>query len=728
MAKYTFEQLKEALPEEIFDHYYSDELSTLYADTVFPLLDDNQIEALKGMLQDVYTLELTPEDFLDRLEELVPDEKKFNTIALNILSKDFLSVADYVDADILGLIAALGADPNIYRWKVPARDVIAQVLRSSGITIEDEHLFTRLLRILESRVLNARTEEQTLGLLTGPTKTSGTGLEESRARSLLLLLNEEVTQLQKAGVSILSDEEYYREDEEEDEAEAAEEAVAAPPSEEVLAVEGGAMELGPVPAGTGEVPPAGEEPIMAKSAAEIAREVAEIVAEPIGESETAAPAPETMETVQPEDIQDVRLAASRLDENVDAGKVQTEADLLTGLVEEAIAVTGVKFDNEDLHRRFLNIVNLYFRDLRDALETKSKMTMPAASGGMGMSDEDGERVMATLEIKAKEYHGLMTDRAAKDKQQYLAARTEQVMQRAEIQSQKDQEALNQTYSRVVKTAGPLGPAAPAAEPSIPAALPIPSKPKFIPVVGVVPKPSIGQTGETTAAAAPAVAPEPAVIAAKAPPPVRLPGAFAEPAPQPAPPPPPAAPPLPRQTVPPVAPPPAAPLPPTPTPPALPSSATKADISSRVAEVLKRAAAPPPPPPPAAPPPPPPPLQPRSVMADVKYVPKLTGPVDELRALTLKDFRRLSKDPHEATLKIRDKIDLLEEQSFEVKTSGIKAWQDSEANRLYLEMLRRSLEGKPILDVIVEKEAKQEPVLTKNEFDAIMDLNRKLRFG
>lgn len=97
-------------------------------------------------------------------------------------------------------------------------------------------------------------------------------------------------------------------------------------------------------------------------------------------------------------------------------------------------------------------------------------------------------------------------------------------------------------------------------------------------------------------------------------------------------------------------------------------------------------------------------------------------------MTVKDFRRLSRDPHEATLKLRDKIDLLVEQSFEIKTAGIKAWQDSEVNRLYLSMLRASLEGKPILDVIAEKEGKNEPVLTKAEFDAVMELNRKLRFG
>jgi len=691
MAKYTFEQLKETLPSEIFDHYYSSELSDLYAAVIHPLLDDAQIASVKDLVQDVYFLALTPEDFLDQLDVLVPDESKFTTIALNILSKDFLPVADYLDADILGLIAAIGADPNVYRWKVPARDVVAQVLRNADITIEDDHLFTRLVRVLESRVLNARTEEQTVGLLTGPTKTSGVGLDEVQARSLLLLTSEEAAKLQKGGVQILSNEEYYQEEETEEAAEGAEEAGAAE-AEEAAAETGmgaGAVELGAAEAGA----PAGtasEEAAERKSEEEITQEVDEIVAEPIAAEPTTS-APATMQTIQPADIQDVRQAAAMLEENVDAGKIQTEADLMTGLVEEAIAVAGVKFDNEDMHRRFLNIVNLYFRDLRDALETKSKMTMPVASGGMGMSDDETDRVMSVLEMKVGEYHQLMAGKATQNKQQYVAARAEQVTQQAENQTQKEQAALDTMFSKLVVRTGAPAPVIPPAAigpAAIPAPQPEPSKPKFIQVIAAESKPVESRPVEAAPAVKSVRAEEPAIVAATAPPPVKLPEIL----------------------------------------PPLPPAIAKTAVSAKVAEVLKRAAELPPAPEPVAPPPPPPPLQPRAVVADIRYVPKLTGPVDELRALALKDFRRLSRDPHEATLKIRDKIDLLADQSFEVKSAGIKAWQDSETNRLYLAMLRSSLEGKPIMDVIVEKEAKGEPVLSKAEFDAIMELNRKLRFG
>jgi hypothetical protein len=118
-----------------------------------------------------------------------------------------------------------------------------------------------------------------------------------------------------------------------------------------------------------------------------------------------------------------------------------------------------------------------------------------------------------------------------------------------------------------------------------------------------------------------------------------------------------------------------------------------------------------------------------VVSDVKAAPtKLVGPVDELRTISLRDFRHLSKDPSEATLKIKDKIDLLENQSFGHKTDGIVAWRESPVNKLYLEILRRSLEGKPVPDVIGEMEGGGEDYLSKAEFDAIMALNRNLRFG
>jgi len=116
------------------------------------------------------------------------------------------------------------------------------------------------------------------------------------------------------------------------------------------------------------------------------------------------------------------------------------------------------------------------------------------------------------------------------------------------------------------------------------------------------------------------------------------------------------------------------------------------------------------------------------MDDVKYKPKLTGPVDELKELTLTDFHRLGEDPQTATQKISDKIEYLAGESYSKKTAGIKAWRQSPVNRLYLEMGQESVTEHKKIDEIIEKR-KQEgsDYLTKSEFMSIMELNRNLRY-
>lgn len=320
---------------------------------------------------------------------------------------------------------------------------------------------------------------------------------------------------------------------------------------------------------------------------------------------------------------------------------RSEVTLLDAMVDEAVAASGAMLADEDMKRRFRMLISLYFRDLRDALETKSKFTMPTASGGMGMQDADAERVMAELQKKNEHYHAGLAGEKADERAKYVADRTEKVLNEQEAVDKRDQANREQTFTDLLQRSGVVASGAAAASPKEPSTAP--KEPKVVPVVGL------------DAAGMPSAAPSPSTPVA---------------------------------------------VPTTPAPPR--QSATAAPTAA---------------PEPAKP-----------VMSDVKFSPKLTGPVEELRSMTLKDFRRLSKDPREATLKLKDKIDLLEEQSFDVKTQGIKAWQDSEVNKLYLDILRKSLEGKPVTEVIADLENKAVPFLSKGEFDSIMELNRKLRFG
>jgi len=89
--------------------------------------------------------------------------------------------------------------------------------------------------------------------------------------------------------------------------------------------------------------------------------------------------------------------------------------------------------------------------------------------------------------------------------------------------------------------------------------------------------------------------------------------------------------------------------------------------------------------------------------DIKYKPKLVGPIDELKSLTVSDFRKLSSDPEVAVEKIQNKIDLLGEESFTKKIEGIKAWQQSPINKIYLLIGQASILKNKSIDQIISEQ-------------------------
>lgn len=113
---------------------------------------------------------------------------------------------------------------------------------------------------------------------------------------------------------------------------------------------------------------------------------------------------------------------------------------------------------------------------------------------------------------------------------------------------------------------------------------------------------------------------------------------------------------------------------------------------------------------------------------LKFKTKLVGPIEELENLNLTDFRRLAKNPREACDKIFDKIRLLKEESFIHEVKAIKAWQKSPLNQLYLEEGEQSLqEGINLETVIAKRKEAGQSYLSIDEFKAIMDFNKKLRY-
>jgi len=115
--------------------------------------------------------------------------------------------------------------------------------------------------------------------------------------------------------------------------------------------------------------------------------------------------------------------------------------------------------------------------------------------------------------------------------------------------------------------------------------------------------------------------------------------------------------------------------------------------------------------------------------DVKKAPKLTGPVDELKEMDLVNFRRLNPDPQVAAKKIKEKIEALEEEGgYARRLIGIRAWRQSPLNHLYLQIGQESIKQKKgVKDIIDRRRKNGENYLTLEEFNAIMELNRELRF-
>lgn len=119
---------------------------------------------------------------------------------------------------------------------------------------------------------------------------------------------------------------------------------------------------------------------------------------------------------------------------------------------------------------------------------------------------------------------------------------------------------------------------------------------------------------------------------------------------------------------------------------------------------------------------------KTKIEDIKFKPKLTGPIEEIKTMALADFRRLGSDPEKITEKIKEKINLLEEESFAKRLAGIKAWKESNVYRLYLELGDQSMEEKqPVAEVMSARQKNNQPTLTEQEFEAIVELNRELRY-
>lgn len=107
---------------------------------------------------------------------------------------------------------------------------------------------------------------------------------------------------------------------------------------------------------------------------------------------------------------------------------------------------------------------------------------------------------------------------------------------------------------------------------------------------------------------------------------------------------------------------------------------------------------------------------------------LTGPVQEIESMSLNNFRRYGSTALERAQKVFQKINILEKDSVSKKAQGIAAWRKSPVYKIYLDLGSASLvKGQEVSQVIAEKKIAGEEVLTIEEFQAISDINKLLRF-
>ncbi len=119
---------------------------------------------------------------------------------------------------------------------------------------------------------------------------------------------------------------------------------------------------------------------------------------------------------------------------------------------------------------------------------------------------------------------------------------------------------------------------------------------------------------------------------------------------------------------------------------------------------------------------------RYKIQDIKPAPIVMGPVDELRMLSVLNFRRLGETPGVRTDKIIGKIRLLQKDGYEKMVAGVSAWRLSPANRLYLQIAKDALVQGLTLQQAAEARAKAgKETYSLEELEAIMTLNNRLMF-
>jgi hypothetical protein len=119
---------------------------------------------------------------------------------------------------------------------------------------------------------------------------------------------------------------------------------------------------------------------------------------------------------------------------------------------------------------------------------------------------------------------------------------------------------------------------------------------------------------------------------------------------------------------------------------------------------------------------------RPQVQDVRTVKHLEGTVEELKRMTLTDFRRLAPTPMIAVQRILDKLELLREQGPDRLVSGVEAWKHSPLHAAYMALAKEAvLSAKSLRTLLSERRATSQDELTDEELSAVIALNDQVRY-
>lgn len=113
--------------------------------------------------------------------------------------------------------------------------------------------------------------------------------------------------------------------------------------------------------------------------------------------------------------------------------------------------------------------------------------------------------------------------------------------------------------------------------------------------------------------------------------------------------------------------------------------------------------------------------------DVATPRRIIGPLDELRQMTLEDFRRSGARAQDAAEKVRETLHVLEVEAYAKRLEAVAAWRQSPLMQLYTALLAEAMShGKPVASVLAAHTQAGESTLTAEEVQALLSLNASLR--